>query len=52
MKEVEEAYNIIAEEVRSIEHAHVNAWHGHTWKLINKLSGMRTSQRGQIDLID
>ena len=49
-KELEEAYNIIAEEELSykVRQAHVNGQHGQALKLINEISGRRTSQRGQI----
>ena len=52
-KELEEAYNIITEEelnykIRLIEDSHINSQHGQAWKLVNEISGRRTSQRGQI----
>ncbi len=31
-----------------LEESHINSQHGKAWKLVNELSGRRTSQRGQI----
>ncbi len=52
-KKLEEAYNTIAEEelrykIGIIEDSHVNRQHGKAWKLVNEISGRRTTQRGQI----
>ncbi len=52
-KALEEAYNTVAEEelrykISLIEESHVNSQHGQAWKLVNEISGRRTSQRGQI----
>ena len=52
-KDLEETYNKITEEdltykIKIIEESHVNSQHGEAWKLINEISGRRTSQRGQI----
>ncbi len=49
-KELEETYNIIAEEdlrykISRIEESHVSSQHGKAWKLVNDISGRRTSQR-------
>ncbi len=54
-KELEEAYNTIAEEeqrykISLIEVSHVNSQHSQAWKLVNEIhvSGRRTSQRREI----
>ena len=53
-KSLEETYNLVSEEdltrkLLQVEKAHVNCKHGESWKLINEITGRRTSARGQLE---
>ena len=52
-KSIETTYNDVVEEdltskLKEVEMAHVNSKHGQSWRLINDISGRKTSAKGQL----